>query len=188
MPTLLIQRGKGNRDYQEVGPAYPLQVEVRQTEDSAELVTTSHVYQTEPLLIPGIGTGAAYAAGDAFGTKFYFTVPIEGVISNVVLLDFDDEGIQKDLVLFKEDFTATADNSAFSVSDGDLANCIGAVSVNTFYNFGANQLGTGTPAFGYNLTKASNNGNTARLWCQVVTQGADNIAAGSIPKLFLVVS
>lgn len=41
MPTLLIQRGKGNKDYQEVGPEYPLQVEVRQTGDSTPLITSA---------------------------------------------------------------------------------------------------------------------------------------------------
>lgn len=182
MPTILVQREKGNKNYEEVGHEAPLAVEIYQPQGpNRVLSTTSPVHVTDKLLVPGIGTAVAYAAGDAFGTKFFFTVPTEGLISNINFLDFDDEGIQKDLVLFTEDFTATADNSAFAVSDDDLLNCIGVISVTTFYNFGNNQVGTGTPAFGY---KAPN----GRLYCQIVTQGADNIAAGAIPRVFIVVA
>lgn len=146
-----------------------------------DVFVTSRVFETPKTTIPGIGAAAAYAAGDAFGDKFILLVPPEGTISNIVFLDLDDEGIQKDLVLFREDFTATADNAAFAVSDDDLGNCIGIVTVNVFYNFSNNQVGIGTPAFAYRAP-------SGRLFCQFVTQGADNIAAGSEPKFFLVVT
>lgn len=179
--AILVQREKGNKSYEEVGHEHPLAVQLYQGEEKPLIWTNSPVWVTDKLLVPGIGTAAAYLPGDAFGTKFYFTVPAEGLISNINFLDFDDEGSQKDFVLFSEDFTATADNAAFNVSDDDLLNCLGVISVTTFFNFGANQLGTGTPAFGY---KTPNR----RLYCQIVTQGTDNIAAGAIPRVFLVVA
>ena len=36
--AILVQRGKGNRDYQEVGPEYPLQVEINQSQGQPLLV------------------------------------------------------------------------------------------------------------------------------------------------------
>jgi hypothetical protein len=130
--------------------------------------------------VPGIGTAAAYASGDAFGTKFFFDVPREGVITQFVFLDYDDEGITKELVLFNADFTATADNSAFAPSDDDLAKCMGVISIDVFYNFDSNQVGIAVPAFSYNLP-------SGRFYAQFVTRGADNIAAGSIPEFLITV-
>ena len=141
---------------------------------------TSDVYEAGPGKLPGIGTGAAYAAGDAFGTAFVLKVPKMGTISNAVLLDFDDEGLRKDIALFRGPFTETADNAAFAPSDSDLESCIGVISIDQFFNWSSNQIGIATPAFSYVAP-------TGKLYCQVITQGADNIAAGSVPKLFLVI-
>lgn len=146
-----------------------------------ELYVASKVFRSE--LVPMLGlsaAGSAYASGDAFGPKFMVEVPVSGVISNVVFLDLDDEGIAKDFVLFSADFTATADNSAFAVSDADLLNCIGVANVDIFSNFGSNQIGTGTPALGYVAPEG-------RLYVQCVTRGADDIANGVVPRFFLVV-
>ena len=145
---------------------------------TGEQYTATHSYRVGIREVPGIGTGAAYASGDAFGTKFLLTVPVEGTIATAVFLDYDDEGLTKELVLFNEDFTVTADNSAFAVSDADLRNCVGVISIGTFYNFSANQLGIASPALYYHAPRGF-------LWGQVVTRGADNIAAGSIPDFFL---
>ena len=141
----------------------------------------SKVYRTERVLVPGIGAAVAYTAADAFGTALSFPVPIEGTIAGVVFYDYDDEGITKELVLFEDPFTATADNAAFAVSDTDLHNCLGVISIDVYYNFGNNQIGIATPALSYVLTTGST------LYGQLVTRGADNIAAGAMPELMLVV-
>lgn len=146
-----------------------------------ETYVASRTIKIEPVTIPGIGTAAAYASGDAFGTSFRFAVPPMGIIANAVFIDLDDEGVNKELVLFSRAFTATADNSAFAVSDADLVNCVGVLSVDTWYNFGNNQLGIATPMMAYEA-------QTGYLWCQIVTRGADNIAAGSIPIVYLMVT
>ena len=80
----------------------------------------NQVFSTPYMEVPGIGTGAVYAAGEAFGSKFHFNVPKRGVIQTVIMLDLDDEGIETELWLFRNDFTATADNSAFAITDLDL--------------------------------------------------------------------
>lgn len=144
------------------------------------LFTTSNVRVIGPAQVPGIGTAAAYLTGDAFGLSFSFATPRIGTISNVTFLDLDDEGIIKELVLFKSEFTATADNSAFSVSDADLLNCITVIEIVDFFDYGSNRVGIATPAFSYVAPKG-------RLYGQFVTRGADNIAAGSIPRFIITV-
>ena len=140
----------------------------------------SHIHTTPLLTVSGVGTGSAYTSGDAFGRKITLHVPVEGTISNVVFQDLDDEGINKELVLFDRDFEETADNAAFAVSDADLAKCIGVAYINTWSDFGNNQVGQAVPALSY----VTPNG---MLYAQLVTRGADNIAAGAIPTFFVVV-
>tara|TARA_Y100000034_G_C6727583_1_gene322167 strand:+ start:216 stop:722 length:507 start_codon:yes stop_codon:yes gene_type:complete len=149
-------------------------------DNSGGVFVAGKVFKSALIPIPGIGAGAGYAAGDAFGTKFIIHVPKEGTISNVVFLDHDDEGIQKELILFSEDFTATADNSAFAVSDDDIRSLVGVVDISWYINYNANQVGQGTPALSYVAPEG-------RLYAQLVTRGADNIAAGAVPDLFVVV-
>ena len=142
---------------------------------------TGYIQPVGPVPITGIGTGAAYASGDAFGGKITITVPVRGIISNLWFFDYDDEGLAKELVLFSSDFTATADNSAFALLDADLKNCIGVINVDLFYNFTNNQIGNANPALAYFAPEG-------RLYGQWVTRGADNIATGALPDFLLAVA
>ena len=153
-------------------------------DNTGSVYTTGRVYKSDTIRIPGIGTGAAYASGDAFGAQFAIQgVPTHGVITTAVFLDHDDEGITKDLVLFSAPFTGTADNAAFTPTDSDLRNIVGVVRVSTFYDFGANQIGQGTPALYYWTRPEFLN----TLYGQFVTRGVDNIAAANIPEFFFTV-
>lgn len=129
--------------------------------------------------IAGIGTGAAYASGDAFGGKFTIEVPKSGRIETLIMLDLDDEGIETELWMFRGNFAATADNSAFAISDADLLRLEGIISVVNFANANNNRVGINN---GLGLTYSAPEGV---LYCQCVTRGAPNIAAGNIPKLLL---
>ena len=131
--------------------------------------------------VPGIGTGAAYATGEAVGTKFSFEVPKSGTISVAVFLDKDDEGLEMDLVLFTDDFLETADNAAFAVTDNDLKNFLSTITFATFKNFDANQVSTAA-ALGLDYVAPKR-----RLWGQFVTRGAPNIAAGNLPQFSLTI-
>lgn len=133
-----------------------------------------------PLPIPVTVFASAYTAGDAFGNKFQIEVPLEGTISNVVFYDKDDEGLEKELWLFRADFTATADDAEFAISDADLISLVGVISIASFKNAANNQLGQATPALSYKLT-------AGRFYCQMVTRGADNIAAGQVPSIALTI-
>ena len=178
--AILVQRGKGNKSYEEVGPEYPLAVEINQKDGAPDVPVVSRVHKTERRPVAGIGTGLAYAAADAFGTRFAIPVPPFGTIASLVFLDYDDEGIPKEFVLFEREFTATTDNDAFAVSDADLSSCVGVITVDVFNNFGNNQIAVASPALAYSAPGGY-------LYCQVVTRGADNIAAGSIPEFFMVI-
>jgi len=79
-------------------------------------------------------TAGAYTANDALGGLLTFANAVRaaggsGVVTKVVIVDYDQERAPVDLVLFNQTFTATADNAPFDPSDADLANVIGYVDV-----------------------------------------------------------
>ena len=136
-------------------------------------------FYTGYIEVPGITAAAAHAAGDALGDKFTFDVPISGTITVAVLLDKDDEGIELDLVLFTNDFTATADDSAFAISDVDLENFLTTITFATFKNYANNQT-SAAAALGLDYLAPKR-----KLWAQVVTRGASTIAAANMPMISL---
>ena len=98
---------------------------------------------------PVVSAAAIYASGDAVGGKLEFTnvcstYRAAGRICQAKIKDNAKQNALLQLVLFKEDFTATADNAAFSVTDADLANCIGVMNfaVANYTSFDANSIGT----------------------------------------------
>lgn len=136
-------------------------------------------YSVGPITIPGIGAAAIYADLDAFGTKFWVDVPKSGVIQSAIMYDVDDEGITTELWLFNADFTETADNAAFEVSDADLVKSEGVISIATFHNAANNQVGR---VDGLAKSYVAPSG---RLWIQAVTRGTPTIAAGQSPMIAL---
>jgi len=146
---------------------------------------TSKIDPSPIVEIPGITTASVYVAEDAFGEDFFIPVPKEGTISNVIFYDLDDEGINKELVIATTRFTKTADHDVFDISDIDLVKVIGIAYISTFSNFNSNQIGLAIPALSYATTTKVD--GKFGLWCQLITKGTDNIAAGSIPKIGLVV-
>lgn len=140
----------------------------------------SDVFVSERVRISGVGTGVAYASGDAFGSVLTFEVPKKGIISNVIFIDVDDEGIQKDLIIFPRYFTPTPDNDPFNVTDEFTQLALGWVRILDFMDLNNSQIGKATPALDYEAPEG-------RLYCQLITRGADNIAAGSLPYIFLTI-
>lgn len=129
--------------------------------------------------VPGIGTGAAYAALDAFGTRGAFAVPETGIIHSLFFDDLDDEGLGKTLFLFNATFTATADNTAIALVDAALdATWSGVIQLEAadFYDAGGFQIGQ-------KITDLDYFAPGGILYWQIRTDGADNIAAGSLPKV-----
>src|SRR3989304_8285688 len=95
-----------------------------------------------PYVDIGVNTDI-YASGDQLGEKFSIpNLPEHGTIMAVNVIDRDSEVANLDVVFFKKDFTASADNAAFAPSDADLSDCIGAVLVDTWKSFSTNSLGS----------------------------------------------
>lgn len=95
---------------------------------------------------PTISSGVAYTSLDAVGGKMEFTdvcSPYSNTcrINRVTIKDKGKQNAKLYLVLFKEDFTATADNSAFKPSDSDLLNIVDIVLINSWVSFNDNSVG-----------------------------------------------
>lgn len=134
-----------------------------------------------PSIIPGITAADALDANDQMGTLFSLAVPRNGVIVKATFLDLDDEGISKELWIFNKDVTLAANDAAFSLADDDLHS---VVDVLTFVNFkdavnGQVSVSTDTPCW-YTASRR-------QLFFGVKTLGADNIAAGSMPRISLLI-
>lgn len=155
----------------------PLRVQL----DQAYLPSVSGENITRRVLVPGIGTGSAYAAGDAFGT--IITIPDvfrpgknSGVVTKLVFHDLDDEGLTKDVIFYRQAISTTADNSAYTPTDIENLDSEGAETISTYFNWAVNQIGQWT---GTHWVRSLD----TNLYIRLVTQGADNIAAGSEPRL-----
>ena len=133
-----------------------------------------------PYQIPDLTLGGAYAANDAFGGMFTIAVPKFGTITDVIFYDRDDEGLNKDLVLFTRSFSPTANDAPIALRDDELKYSIGPISVDSWTDLLDNRLGRVTPALSYVAPQG-------KLWGQWVTRGADNIASGSEPLFALVI-
>jgi len=94
-------------------------------------------------------TAGAYSALDAVGGKLEFEdarteYDRTGVIIQAHLSDKGKQNALLYLVLFDRDFTPTADNDAFAVSDADLLNVIVVIefAVANYVSFNANSFCT----------------------------------------------
>lgn len=114
-------------------------------------------------------TAGAYSANDAVGGKLTFSDVASGGSGKLVSLSVSDksgQGVALVLLLFNQDFTATADNAGISVSAADQLNMIGSVSIAT----------------GDYVSLGSGKGKTATLKnIQLVLEGAtDNNVYGQL--------
>ena len=141
---------------------------------------TDALYPTALVTVPGIGTGSAYAAGDAFGTQFTVAVPAYGRIEEVQFVDRDDEGLAKTVLLFHSGIAQTADNSALSVSAADAVKSLGHIEIEAadFVDMGASREATTRLARGKRYHCPD-----GLMTVQLQTRGADNIAANMAPLI-----
>ena len=105
-------------------------------------------------------TAGAYASLDAVGGKLEFEdacTPFNnsGTIVQAYLSDKGKQDAHLYLVLFSEDFTETADNAAFAVSDADLLNVIAVIEfvAAEYIDFNANSFVQNLDDFEFNLVE-----------------------------------
>lgn len=132
-------------------------------------------------------TAGLYAADDALGGKLTFANAVRwtagsGRIKKVIVVDLGSQDAVTDLVLFNQDFTATADNAAMDPSDGDVANCVGHISLVAadYATFANNSVATKEVDFPFVLTGTS-------LYGQLVTRGTPTYTSTSDIKVILVI-
>jgi hypothetical protein len=128
---------------------------------------------------PVIST-SAYTSGDALGGKFTLSGAANGgksTLKSIVLRDKSNQKIACDLLLFKADFTETADNAAIAVSAADLLNLVGHVSLvaGDFISVSGSARAVATKtAINLPVSSADNN-----IYAQFVTRGTPTYAAVS---------
>ena len=94
---------------------------------------------------------AAYATGELVGGKLTLTVPElvapkfnrGGLVQSVVITDLAKQSVNKDVVFFDVDPSATTftENAALDINDADLLNIIGVAQVLTWADFSDNSVG-----------------------------------------------
>lgn len=98
---------------------------------------------------PTISNGVQYTEEDAVGGRLEFAdagFDNSGgqriaYLDEVIITDLGKQNAILDLFLFDQAFTATADNSALDIADADLPNCLGVVTVSTYYDLNDNSVG-----------------------------------------------
>lgn len=146
----------------------------------ADLERTS-TKPTETVLVPGIGTGVAYAADDALGTQLTMQVPDIGIIMGVQSIDTDDEEIDFNILVFDAPFTPVADNAPFTLDASDYQHLVGVITMDTFVSISGDTLGAENNV---NLPYTAPNNH---LYLQVVTTSNPTYATGTGIRLKLMI-
>jgi len=94
----------------------------------AQASTSSRTITVTPTI-----TAGAYSANDAVGGLMTFLGLFKkqgsGMLVSLVLTDQEEQNAVTDIILFKQTFTATADNAAINISAADSLNIIGTFRV-----------------------------------------------------------
>lgn len=92
---------------------------------------------------------SAYASGDVLGgllevTNAVISAAGTGTIQSITVIDADDQGQPFDIVFFNQSVTMASANSAWAVSDADMANALGLVRVESadYVDLGGNRIAT----------------------------------------------
>ena len=155
------------------------------TGDNATLNTDAlgHTWVALPAIVrisqtPTVSTSPAYTAKDAVGGLLTFANAVRtsggnAVLQSVIVIDNSQQRPSLELVLFDRTFTASTDNAIFAPSDGDLANTVGVVAVNSWSDFSTNSVAT-VDGIGKALVL-----NGTSLFGQLVTRGTPTFVATS---------
>ena len=132
-----------------------------------------------PVVIPGIAAVDAFDANDCFGTVVTISVPVRGVIYSATFWDYDDEGTQIDLEVFKEPIVQTASDAAWSPADGDMRKFVAEIE---FFAFDDHIISQTSEV--KNIGKAYT-APGGKLYIQAVCRSTPTIAAGASPEIQL---
>ena len=131
--------------------------------------------------IPEITAADAFDANDAFGLLAVVPVPKAGAIVNAVFHDPDNEGVNKELWIFRRPIVPTLSDAAFTFTDAENGHVIGVITFSTWKTATSGQIGLTPDLPLWYVAPAGN------LYLQIKTIGVDNIAAGSMPSIDLTI-
>jgi len=165
--------GPGNADVAQAGG---MAVRV-----DAGVTIGGRVFHTDPVIVPGIGAGI-YTAEDALGTSWAVAVPKSGVIMSVWGYDSDDEAIEYNIILHRDDFTSGSDHDAYAPVDAEKHLWAGPpLAIDTFKGYsGVTVGGFDNVGFPYVAPKGF-------LYGQCVTQGTPTYASAGLLTLFFTI-
>jgi len=136
-------------------------IEVECSTDTAAHAANDVVCQ--PVELPGI----ARAGGCA-------------VITSVVVTDYDDQGSALDVLFLRSPITVGANNAAMTISDGEIAEVLGFVSVSSYLNLANNQVGEAR-SVGLVVKPELTSGDDDRsIWLALRTTGTPTYASGRL--------
>lgn len=124
---------------------------------------------------------AIHASGDllAQAVEIVDAVKPSGVsiVQSVTVVDYDDQAANLNLLFFSEaPGSLGALNAAMAVSDGVAEKCIGYVTVDSWLDIGAQQIGTETTT---GLAVYATNGGTS-IWVAARSAGTGTYATGRL--------
>jgi len=169
------------------GTRYPLRVDT-----TGRIEARSQLELTRVDVTPTITSGTAYAAGDAVGGLMKFEDVVDGEgghgeIRKVVITDKGAQNAAFDLVIFSGTFTPTANDAELDISDADLLNSLGVISVGsgTYVSFKDNSVATYVcnPPFPFVL-----GAGVTDLYTQAKTEGTPTYTSTSDIKWHLVIA
>jgi hypothetical protein len=137
---------------------------------------------------PTLTVHANYVSGDYVGTSSTAGVISNaarvsggtGVILGATLIDYALQSIAGELYIFDTAVTPPADSAAWSISDADMATCLGVIPFGAYY---ASALNSVSPAMNQNIPfKCA----TTSLYFCFVTRGAPAYASGDLTFRFMI--
>jgi len=138
--------------------------------------------------VPGVLAASAYAANDQIGGVFPISNIVRehgggGRVSHVMLWETTTQQIAADIIFFKENLPAAADNAAATWTDAVAReNIAGGVHITDYFSLGANAFGKSTDGFDF---QCKNNENS--LYAAVITRGAPTYGVGGLELIVVVI-
>jgi hypothetical protein len=135
---------------------------------------------------PVLTVAATYISGDYVGTSsapmtFSSCARIAGgtgLVTSCMLIDYGLQSVVGELWLFDGSVTAPADSAPWSLSDADMAKCIGIIPFTTYYASALNSVSFGVPSSSPIGFKCGD--SLRELYGCFVTRGAPTYATGNL--------
>jgi len=102
------------------------------------------------------------------------------VITSVVVTDYDDQGAALDVLFLRSNIAVGGNNNTMIISDNDIDEVLGFVSVSSYLDLDTNQIGQARNV-GLVVEPSPNNDDEGRsVWMALRTTGTPTYAGGQL--------